>query len=139
MCVYSYIPQLYMCVWVCMYMFVYIIFPPSWISLPSSHPLRVNLESVKQTEVSQKEKKKYCILMHICGIQKNSAGEPICRAGRASGNLDFLFSLPISPYQRSCPLTSQENLLIVRHQHEYHFLGFMQITPHPFWICLKSR
>ena len=47
-----------MCVWVCMYMFVYIIFPPSWISLPSSHPLRVNLESVKQTEVSQKEKKK---------------------------------------------------------------------------------
>ena len=26
------------------------------------------LESVIQSEVSQKEKNKYCILMHICGI-----------------------------------------------------------------------
>ena len=28
----------------------------------------MNLESVIQTELSQKEKNKYCILMHICGI-----------------------------------------------------------------------
>ena len=29
-------------------------------------------ETVIQSEVSQKEKNKYCILTHICGIQKNA-------------------------------------------------------------------
>ena len=28
----------------------------------------MDLETVIQSEVSQKEKNKYCILMHICGI-----------------------------------------------------------------------
>ena len=28
----------------------------------------MELETVIQSEVGQKEKKKYCILMHICGI-----------------------------------------------------------------------
>ena len=28
----------------------------------------MNLEPVKQSVVSQKEKNKYCILMHICGL-----------------------------------------------------------------------
>ena len=28
----------------------------------------MDLESVIQSEISQKEKNKYCILMHICGI-----------------------------------------------------------------------
>ena len=28
----------------------------------------MDLESIKQSKVSQKEKNKYCILMHICGI-----------------------------------------------------------------------
>ena len=28
----------------------------------------MNLESVTQTELSQKEENKYCVLMHICGI-----------------------------------------------------------------------
>ena len=41
----------------------------------------MDLESVIQSEVSQKEKNKCCILTHICGIQKNGADEPICRAG----------------------------------------------------------
>ena len=27
-----------------------------------------DLESVIQSEVNQKEKNKYCILMHVCGI-----------------------------------------------------------------------
>ena len=40
----------------------------------------MDLECVIQSEVSQKEKNKYCILMHICGIQKNGTDEPICRA-----------------------------------------------------------
>ena len=40
----------------------------------------MNLEPVIQSEVSQKEKKKYCILTHIYGIQKDGTDEPICRA-----------------------------------------------------------
>ena len=42
----------------------------------------MNLESVIQSEVSQKEKNKYCILTHIYGIQKNGTDEPICREGK---------------------------------------------------------
>ena len=40
----------------------------------------MNLETVIQSEVSQKEKNKYRILTHICGIQKNGTDEPVCRA-----------------------------------------------------------
>ena len=40
----------------------------------------MNLEPVMQTAVSQKVKNKYCILMHIYGVQKNGTDEPICRA-----------------------------------------------------------
>ena len=42
----------------------------------------MNQEFVIQSEVSQKEKNKYCILMHTYGIyKKNGTNEPICRAG----------------------------------------------------------
>ena len=41
----------------------------------------MNLESVKQSEVSQKEKNKYCIVTHIYGIQGNGTAESIHRAG----------------------------------------------------------
>ena len=37
------------------------------------------LETVIQSEVSQKEKNKYRILTHICGIQKNGTDEPISK------------------------------------------------------------
>ena len=40
----------------------------------------MNLESIIQSEVSQKEKDKYHILMHIYGIQKDGTEEFICRA-----------------------------------------------------------
>ena len=40
-----------------------------------------NLEPIIQSEVSQKQKNKYCILMHIHGILKNGTGQPMCRAG----------------------------------------------------------
>ena len=40
----------------------------------------MNLEPIIQTEVSQKEKDKYHILMHIYGIQKNGTEEFICPA-----------------------------------------------------------
>ena len=41
----------------------------------------MDLESVIQSEVNQKEKNKYHILTHICGIKKNGTDEPICSAG----------------------------------------------------------
>ena len=41
----------------------------------------INLEPVLESEVSQKEKNKYCILTHIYGVQKNGTDEPIFRAG----------------------------------------------------------
>ena len=36
--------------------------------------------SVIQSEVSQKEKHKHCLLMHIYGIYEDSTDEPICWA-----------------------------------------------------------
>ena len=38
----------------------------------------MDLESVIQSEVSQKEKNKYCILIHIYGIWKNGIDDLIC-------------------------------------------------------------
>ena len=40
----------------------------------------MDLETVIQSEVSQKEKNKYCILTHVCGTKKNGTDEPVCRA-----------------------------------------------------------
>ena len=33
------------------------------------------------SEVNKKEENKYCVLVHMYGIQKNSTDEPICRTG----------------------------------------------------------
>ena len=38
----------------------------------------MGLESIKQSKVSQKEKNEYCLLMQICGIEKN--GTDVCKA-----------------------------------------------------------
>ena len=40
----------------------------------------MNLEPIKQSEVSQKEKDKYHILTHIYGIWKNGTEESVYRA-----------------------------------------------------------
>ena len=40
----------------------------------------MNLETVTQSEVSQKEKDKYCMLMHIYGIKKDGTNSPMYRA-----------------------------------------------------------
>ena len=40
----------------------------------------MNLKPIIQSEVSQKEEDKYCIIMHIYGIQKNGSEEIIYRA-----------------------------------------------------------
>ena len=41
----------------------------------------MDLETVIQSEVSQKEKNKHHVLMRICGIWKNGTDERICKAG----------------------------------------------------------
>ena len=46
------------------------------------------LESVIQSEMSQKEKNKYHILMHIYGIQKKGRDEPVCKAGIENRHAD---------------------------------------------------
>ena len=43
--------------------------------------MEIDLESVIQSEVSQKEKNTCLMLMHKCGIYKNCMDEPVCRAG----------------------------------------------------------
>ena len=40
----------------------------------------MDLATFIQSEVSQKEKNKYRILMHVCGIQKNGTDEPFYKA-----------------------------------------------------------
>ena len=40
----------------------------------------MDLDTVIQSEISQKEKNKYCILTHICGILKNGIDDLICKA-----------------------------------------------------------
>ena len=39
----------------------------------------MGLETITQGEESQKEKNKYRMLMHICGIYKNGTDEPSCK------------------------------------------------------------
>ena len=41
--------------------------------------LWMDLKSIIQSEVNQKEKSIYFILRHICGIQKNGTDEPVCK------------------------------------------------------------
>ena len=47
----------------------------------------MELESVIQSEVSRTQKNKYCILMHICRIQKDGTDEPVFRVGKKTQTL----------------------------------------------------
>ena len=67
-CVYMYICTMYYC---------FLFAPPLFLEyysaikrnkIGSFVKMWMGLETVIQSEVSQKEKKKYCILAHICGI-----------------------------------------------------------------------
>ena len=42
----------------------------------------MKLEPIIQSEVSQKEKHQYSILMHICGIYKDGNNDPICETAK---------------------------------------------------------
>ena len=53
----------------------------TWKDLVLDHKSEMmELELGLQSEVSQKEKDKYCILMHVYGIQEDGTDEPIYRA-----------------------------------------------------------
>ena len=51
-----------------------------WNEIGSFVETWMDLDSVIQSEVSQKEKNKYHILMHMCGIQKNGTDAPVFKA-----------------------------------------------------------
>ena len=57
----------------------------------------MNLEPIKQSEVSQKEKDKYSILTHIYGIQKNGTEEFIYRAARLPGEISITSDMQMTP------------------------------------------
>ena len=40
---------------------------------------QMNIEPIIQSEISQKEKNKYCILTYLYGIWKDGTDEPICK------------------------------------------------------------
>ena len=42
----------------------------------------MKLEPIIQSEVIQKEKHQYSILMHIYGIYKDSNNDPVCKAAK---------------------------------------------------------
>ena len=48
----------------------------------------MNTKPAIQSEVSQKEKNKYRVLMHIFGIQKNATNEPTCKAAIESADIE---------------------------------------------------
>jgi len=41
--------------------------------------IRMDLETVLQSERSQNEKNKYHIITHVCGIQNNGVDDLICK------------------------------------------------------------
>ena len=43
---------------------------------------RMNVKPIIQSEVNQKEKDKYCILMHTYGIEKGRSDDPTCRVAK---------------------------------------------------------
>ena len=53
----------------------------------------MNLEPIIQSEVSQKEKDKYCILMHIYGIWKESNNDLICKAAKETDVKNRLWTM----------------------------------------------
>ena len=67
-----------LCVCVCVYLYIYVcMYIHTHNGILLSHKKNeigsfvetwMDLESVIRSEVSQKEKNKYCILMHVCGI-----------------------------------------------------------------------
>ena len=59
----------------------------------------MNLEPTIQSEVSQKEKDKYCILIHIYGMQKNGTDKFIYRAAMETNKASGGDGIPVELFQ----------------------------------------
>ena len=42
----------------------------------------MKMDPIIESEVSQKEKYQYSILIHICGIQKDGNDDPVCKTAK---------------------------------------------------------
>ena len=51
----------------------------------------MKLESIIQSEVSQKDKHRYSILMHIYGISKDGNNNPVCKTARETQMYSTVF------------------------------------------------
>ena len=83
-----------------------------------------NLEPIIQSEVSQKEKDKYSILMHTYGIQKNGTEEFIYRAamkkqteqtyghGERGGEGEMYRKSNVKTYLTTCKIDSQQEFAV---------------------------
>ena len=91
----------------------------------------MNLEPITLSEVSQKEKNKYCLLTHIYGTQRDGTDGVICKQQwRHPDLLRYIFSCTVSPKVRfptptpsQCTLTAgyfrkefQKYLIIIRNE-----------------------
>ena len=91
----------------------------------------MDLEGIMLSEVSQKEKNKYCVLTYICGMYKNGTDEPVCKVeieaqmqrtnvwtprgesgGRGGGGGGMNWEIGIDMYSLMCiKLMANKNLL----------------------------
>ena len=53
----------------------------------------MKLEPIIQSEVSQKEKHQYSILMHIHGIKKDGNDDPVCKTAKETQMYKQFFGL----------------------------------------------
>ena len=82
----------------------------------------MNLEPITLSEVSQKEKNKYCLLMHIYGTQRDGTDGVICKQQwRHPDLLRYIFSCTVSPKVRfPIPTPSQCTLTAGYFQKEFY-------------------
>ena len=85
----------------------------------------MDLESVIQSEVRQKEKNKYRILTHICGIQRNGTDEPICRAGVETSF--FNTPCPLSPPSSASPVPAEAGTSSAEKSEELYVLALFPL------------
>ena len=64
------------------YIYIYsgILLSTKWNKIVPFSETWMDIECIINSEVNQKEKNKYCIFKHICGIYKNGLDDLICKA-----------------------------------------------------------
>ena len=109
----------------------------------------MDLETVIQSEVSQKEVNKYRILMHICGIQKNGIDELIYKAeirdtdvenkctdtkGGRGGGMDWEIGINIYTLLYTEQITNKNLLNSTGNSIQYSAMTYMGIESKKEWI-----